>query len=682
MRRSSLEDLRGIGKVTATRLRAAGVANPVQLACYLPRGWRTFARRSDLSDEDFGVLVEVHARCLRARTRPGRVPCCEARFELVDATGDVRQVVASFFGNRHLAAKLAGEHVWRVRGRVAARQKLAYRLEAAEVARSAASAEQSPVRASGELRYEPRYPRIAGVPDRTLRTAIEDALRVVHDERPDATRADPHERAELLESLRLPSLVEALIEVHRPSHDPERLESARRRVALFEARAVLRDVRKRRERWRTRRAFALPSDERLLARVRARLPFAPSSEQERCITEILEDLARERPMARLLQGDVGSGKTLVAMAAALVAGAAQKQTALLAPTTMLARQHVTRFSERLAGSRLPVIRFLQGMSKRERAEALARFRTGEPCIAIGTHALLGKDVEFGALGLMIVDEQQRFGVGQRGALFTRAGDVAPHVLVMSATPIPRSYANALFGDLDLSELRALPTSRPPVQTSLCIGRDWPEICEAIRHEVDRGGRVYVVCPRIGPSTDLEDAETSNETRDDDAADDAALTTFTELSRIVPSLLVHGRMDTGDVARAQDAFRSGSVRCLVATTVVEVGLDVPEATWMVVRGADRLGLSQLHQLRGRVGRGQRSGRCLLVTDTPNDRLRILEKSSDGFEIAEADWQQRGSGDLAGSLQHGHLRFRCLDLARDLDLLRVAAREETAFSKGVR
>ena len=698
----ALEDLRGVGPVTAMRLRAAGIGAPADLRLWFPRAFREYAVRQALGAADLGRLVEVQVRCEKAWMRRGRVPCCEARFELVDAVatnaGDEahaapaapvgsdgsdgadeaaaseavgpRRIEARFFGNRHLATKLSSGGVWRLRGRVAALGKKSFRIEAAEVA-VARDGDGAPL---PELRIEPVYPRVPGIPAKTLRGAIHDAL----DREAGSALDDGFEDEALLARLGLPPLRVALREIHAPSFDVVRLEQARRRVALLEARKALDEVRQRRERWREKRAWPLVADERVRERVRARLPFRPSAEQERCIAAILADLGREQPMARLLQGDVGSGKTLIAMATALVAAAAKKQTVLLAPTTMLADQHVRRFSESLAGSRLPVLRFTQGMTRRERGEALARFKSGEPCIAIGTHALLSEDVDFTALALLIIDEQQRFGVRQRGQLFDDAHGRYPHVLVMSATPIPRSYANALFGDLDSSELRGHPTPRAPVRTTVHGSEVWPALRAAIASEVARGGRVYVVCPRIGRAPDDLGDDLGDDLADDEAdgrsneLDDpkAAIATHADLSRVLPTVLVHGRQDRREQQRAYAAFRNGEVGCLVATTVVEVGIDVPEATWMVVRDAERLGLSQLHQLRGRVGRGGRHGRCLLLSDAASERLRLLESCNDGFEIAEADWRMRGSGELTGRLQHGHERFRCLDLGRDLDLLELA------------
>lgn len=659
-----MEGLRGVGPVTASRLSDAGYDTFESLVLASPRTWRVYECRRELDDDAFGKLVEVFATCTRVSRGRGRfrMPTTQARFELLHAAQSPRLVDARFFGRRSLSdkldGKLEGQQVWRLRGRVAARGAKSWRLQAADVAPIDAAAAAEP---HDGLRFEPRYSRVAGVPDSLLRSAIHQAL--------ERTTWPETESDERLSDLGMMVLGAALRELHLPSHDPDALERARRRLALREARALLAEVRRRRKRRGRMQAHVLPSEGRVLERVLARLPFEPSPEQMHCLTEIRQDLARPVPMARLLQGDVGSGKTLVAMAAALIAGAAQRQSVILAPTAILADQHARRFAAQLAGARLRVVPFTQSMKKRERDEARAVFASGTPCIAIGTHALLARDIEFGALGLLVVDEQQRFGVRQRGTLFREHAGYVPHVLVMSATPIPRTQATALFGDLDSSELRGRPVERPPVVTTVVDATRWARVRDAIVEEIDRGGRVYVVCPRIG----LEDSDSSADSDPESSEPDTAHETYRELRALVKCALVHGRQKREERQRAQRDFVEGRVACLVATTVVEVGVDVPEATWMVVRGAERLGLSSLHQLRGRVGRGALGGRCVLVGDATVERLRVLESCDDGFEIAEADLRARGAGDIAGRLQHGHTRFRCLDPVEDLDLLRIASRD---------
>ncbi|MEZ5990120.1 MAG: DEAD/DEAH box helicase [Planctomycetota bacterium] len=465
----------------------------------------------------------------------------------------------------------------------------------------------------------------------------------------------------------------AVLAMHRPPADPATRERARRRVALREAAALMGEVRARRARRATRAAPRVVVDEALALRIAARLPFTPSPDQARAIAEIHADLASGRPMARLLQGDVGTGKTLVALAAALAVTARGHKAVLLAPTEILAEQHAARFARDLAGSRLPVRLHSASVPARVRRETEALLASPGPALVVGTHALLGADLRVRDLGLLVIDEQQRFGVAQRARLWRPEDGRWPHALVMSATPIPRTLATALFGDLDCSELRLPPTTRRPVTTEVLAPTAWPALVGRIAEECAGGGRVFVVCPRIGAEDD-EDGD-GDDTGPEDG-DEGAVGTWRELSALFPAALVHGRQKPAERREAQHAFRDGALGCLVGTTLLEVGIDVPEATWMVVRDADRLGLATLHQLRGRVGRGDRPARCFLVGDPANERLQRLAEHHDGFAIAELDLAYRGAGELGGARQHGRWRFRCLDPFRDHDLLGLAGGEVPA------
>ena len=430
----------------------------------------------------------------------------------------------------------------------------------------------------------------------------------------------------------------------------------------------------------SRRGIAFGLTPAITAEVEELLPFQLTPAQQRVVAEISADMQAERPMHRLLQGDVGSGKTAVAAAAALIAIRNGYQVAMMAPTEILAEQHYLTL-ERLFAARGVKVDLLTGsMGEREREAARARIRAGETALAVGTHALIQEDVAFARLGLAIVDEQHRFGVMQRQTLWQKgAAGATPDLLVMTATPIPRTLALTLYGDLDLSVIDQLPPGRQPVNTQWFAAHDRDILFEFLREQMAAGRQVYYVCPLIEESDALY-AE-------------AAVQKADVLRDAFPEFqigLLHGRMKTAERAATMAAFRTGALQALVATTVIEVGVDVPNATVIVIEDADRFGLAQLHQLRGRVGRGAEKSHCLLVTDPKHNpytlatmdgqslsdgqrRMKVMVETTDGFQIAEEDLQIRGPGELYGTRQHG---FDALGSLRVANVLRDARELETA------
>jgi ATP-dependent DNA helicase RecG len=386
-------------------------------------------------------------------------------------------------------------------------------------------------------------------------------------------------------------------------------------------------------------------------------------------------------MSRLLQGDVGSGKTVVALYACLVAVAHKRQAAIMAPTEILAQQHAQKIEEYLAGSRVRRAFLHGGLSREARRERLAAIEAGEIDLVVGTQALLEKDVGFADLAMIVVDEQHRFGVLQRAGIRTKGP--TPHFLVMTATPIPRTLAMTVFGDLDASILRASPPGRGRIETHVVAAREWDALMRDVRRRLEAGEQAYIVCPRIGE--DVGQAEPTS-VREPDAAEELA-SARREHERLVSGPLkglsvglLHGGMRSGDKDATLREFRSGAHRALVATTVIEVGVDVPNASIMVVQHAERFGLAQLHQLRGRVGRGVRDSSCFLVSHTrrgaaskSNERLAVLAQTTDGFKIAEADLRHRGPGELLGTRQHGLPELRIGDLVRDFSVLEQARQD---------
>ena len=460
------------------------------------------------------------------------------------------------------------------------------------------------------------------------------------------------------DALGLPELPAALGTLHRPP-SLDRTDTARRRLAFDELFLLqLLQARVRYRATRERPGIVFERSNRLIRALHESLPFTLTGAQVRVLREIYADMASPRRMNRMLQGDVGSGKTLVALFAMLLAVEGGYQAALMAPTEILAEQHAQRIREFLAGLPCGVELLVGSATGRRREEARARVAGGEARAVVGTHALIQEGVEFESLGLVVIDEQQRFGVRQRLALAER--EPAPDVLVMSATPIPRSLAMALHGDLDISVLDEVPPGRRPVTTRLAGPEDRGKVFREVARRLGRGEQAYVVYPLIEESekADLRAAETEYERLRGEAFAGCEVA------------LLHGRVPADEKDRIMRAFLAGEIQVLVATTVIEVGIDVPGATAMVIENAERFGLSQLHQLRGRIGRGERGGLCVVISDgaAESERLQVFARTTDGFEIAAADLRIRGQGDFFGAEQHGHrTEFRFADILAHGDLV---------------
>jgi ATP-dependent DNA helicase RecG len=413
---------------------------------------------------------------------------------------------------------------------------------------------------------------------------------------------------------------------------------------------------------RSQDAPALPGQVDLVAQLQAALPFNLTAAQQHCWEEIHADLSQRHPMQRLLQGDVGSGKTVVAALAAAQAIGHGYQAAFMAPTEILAEQHFHKLRQWFAPLGIEVVWLAGSLSKKDKFAACAKLASGEAWLAAGTHALFQEQVEFARLGLAIIDEQHRFGVAQRLALRQKGGQ--PHQLMMSATPIPRTLSMSYYADLDVSVIDELPPGRTPIVTKLLADSRRDQVIELLRERCRDGTQAYWVCPLIEESEKVQ-LQT-------------ALDTHAALTAALPELaigLVHGRMKGRDKAAIMDAFKHNQVQLLVATTVIEVGVDVPNASLMVIEHAERMGLSQLHQLRGRVGRGSAHSACILLYQTPlsetaRARLKVIFESSDGFHIAREDLKLRGPGEFLGARQSGAPMLRFADLEADIDLLEDA------------
>jgi ATP-dependent DNA helicase RecG len=511
---------------------------------------------------------------------------------------------------------------------------------------------------------DPVYPTIEGLGPISLRRLIGQAL----DRLPDAEALELLP-ASMRESLRLPSLRDALLTVHRPARDADvgallaGTHPAQQRLALEELLAHHLSLRRQRIALQRDRAFALAGPGVLARQLREGLPFALTGAQQRVFAQLSGDLAKPVPMLRLVQGDVGSGKTVVAALAAMLAVECGRQAALMAPTELLAEQHLVNLRAWLEPLGVRVEWLAGKVTGKARSRALDDVASGVAQMVVGTHALMQEGVRFHDLALAIVDEQHRFGVHQRLALREKgaANDAVPHQLVMTATPIPRTLAMTAYADLDVSSIDELPPGRTPVQTVALSAERRPELVERIRGACAEGRQAYWVCTLIDDS--------------DEVVAQAAQSTFEALSAALPDLrigLVHGRMKPALKQSTMRAFKDGSLDLLVATTVIEVGVDVPNASLMIVENAERLGLAQLHQLRGRVGRGSAASSCVLLYQPPlsalaRERLETMRQTHDGFVIAEKDLELRGPGELLGTRQTGLAAFRVADLGRDAGLL---------------
>ncbi|AAU91730.1 ATP-dependent DNA helicase RecG [Methylococcus capsulatus str. Bath] len=515
-----------------------------------------------------------------------------------------------------------------------------------------------------ETGLTPVYPTTDGLSQQSLRRFVAQALRLAEPEHEKSFRLPPRLAPEL-DAL---SWWDAVRTLHRPMDDcPKALERARRRLAYEELLAHHLSLARFRQEIRRRSAPVLNTDEAIKTTFQSGLPFSLTGAQRRVIGEIESDLRSGRPMLRLLQGDVGSGKTIVAAHAALAAASSGWQTALMAPTELLAEQHFHTFSGWLESSGVTTTLLTGKIKGQGRREALAAIASGATALVIGTHALFQDAVEFHRLGLTIIDEQHRFGVHQRLALRDKAHPLAalPHQLVMTATPIPRTLAILGYADLDCSVLDELPPGRTPVVTRLIPSTRRGEIIDRIANWIARGRQAYWVCTLIDESEALQC--------------EAAANTAASLAQTLPGLrirLLHGRMSAAEKDGVMREFKAGESDILVATTVIEVGVDVPNAGLMIIENPERLGLAQLHQLRGRVGRGPGDAYCILLYQPPlsaigRERLKILKDSSDGFAIAERDLRLRGPGEFLGVRQTGLARFRIADLTRDADLIETVS-----------
>ena len=644
--------LRGVGAALAERLARLGVARVADLLFVLPLRYEDRTRVVPLGTLAPGTraAVEGEVQLTEVAYRGRR----QLLTRISDGSGML--TLRFFYFSASQQANLARGTRLRAFGEVR-RGPLGLEMVHPEYRRLSAAA------APLEETLTPIYPTTEGVPQGRLRALVQEALRALGR----AALPDLLPRGTLPPGL--PGLHEALAYVHAPPREVRLAElasgrhPAQRRLAFEELLAHQLTLRLRKRAVKTDPALPLADAGGAEARFLERLPFTLTRAQARALAEVDADLGAAAPMVRLVQGDVGCGKTVVAAAAAARAAGSGAQAALMAPTELLAEQHWRAFHEWFKPLGETVALLSGGQPARARRSALAAIAAGEVRVVVGTHALFQEGIDFAQLALVIVDEQHRFGVQQRLKLAEkgqRAGRL-PHQLIMTATPIPRTLAMTAYADLDISVIDELPPGRTPVQTVVVSEERRPEVVARIVAACRAGRQVYWVCPLIDESDELR-AQAAEETA-------------AQLTAALPGVrvgLVHGRMPPAAKDQAMLAFKAGRIQVLVATTVIEVGVDVPNATLMVIENAERMGLAQLHQLRGRVGRGTEASSCVLLYRAPlselaRERLKVIRESCDGFEIARRDLELRGPGELLGTRQTGLAQLKVADLMRDADLL---------------
>ena len=685
---SPQSSLAGLSKGTLDKLAKLNIASRFDLVLHLPLRYDDETHLYPVKDAPAArdVLIEATVVETGIKYRPRRQLVCH----LEDGSGNVTLRFFSFYGSQ--VKQLAPG------ARVRAFGEIRQGFFGAEMVHPRYRIVQagSPVAEA----LTPVYPTTAGMGQDSLRKLIGRALagEKLEDTLPDALIRQHH----------FPTFRDAVFFLHNPPPEvsqqalQERTHPAWRRMKFDELLAQQLSMRVHQQRRRGFGAPALRPKGALVSRLLKELPFKLTGAQQRAVAQIRDDLSKPHPMQRLLQGDVGSGKTVVAALAALQCVENNYQVALMAPTEILAEQHYRKFSGWLSALGIEVAWLVGGTKKSLKKQILTDISAGETRVVVGTHALFEDAVVFHNLGLAIIDEQHRFGVRQRLALRlkgTQAGDsepevsTQPHQLMMSATPIPRTLAMSYYADLDVSVIDELPPGRTPVTTKLVSDTRRDEVIARVRDACNTGSQAYWVCPLV---EEIEADDTPAEKKParpparaarvglEALQLKAAMETYEKLSAAFPDLkvgLAHGRLKSDEKSAVMSAFQRGEVQLLVATTVVEVGVDVPNASLMVIENAERMGLSQLHQLRGRVGRGAAQSACILLYHTPlslmaRERLKIIFENTDGFEVARHDLRMRGPGELLGARQSGVPLLRFADLSADVDLL-DAARDAAAM-----
>ena len=651
VRDTPLTSFPGVGEARAQKLAKLGLSAAGDLLTYYPRDYEDRRRMYSIQDAPLEERVCITAMAAgRPQFTVLRRGLDLVNVRVVDDTGTLH---LTFFNQSYVAQSI--------------RQGEEYIFYGTVEERNSRRSMVNPIfERLGKQSFTgcimPVYPLTAGISNHLLASLVRRAL-------PCAAALDETLPQHIRQEHQLAAIEFSVKNIHFPESE-EALALARRRLTfeeLFYLSVGLSFLKDRRDRGSAGRAIP-PRDKKEFLSL---LPFAPTQAQSRVMDEVAGDMRSGRPMNRLVQGDVGSGKTAVAAYAGWLCARSGFQAALMAPTEVLAEQHYRSLSALLAPAGVRVGLLTGSLTASGKKKVRAALAGGEIDFAVGTHALISAGVEFASLALIVADEQHRFGVTQRAALAAKSGEgVTPHVLVMSATPIPRTLALIIYGDLDVSVIDQLPPGRTPISTYVVREDKRQRMYNFVREQVGQGRQVYIICPAVG-----EDPETGEAS----AAELKAVKSYRDKlqKEVFPELtvgLLHGKMRPREKEAAMSAFASGETQVLVSTTVVEVGVDVPNASLIIIENADRFGLSQLHQLRGRVGRGQHPSHCVLITGTRSleamERLHTLASTTDGFKISEEDLKARGPGDFFGNRQHGLPQMKLADLAGDMRLLSQA------------
>ena len=649
-----LEQIKGVGPKTAQALAVAGLTTVSDALNFLPRAYDDYSTAVNIADLQPGK-VTVKARCESVSTRIVRRGLRITTAVLADKSGKVKAV---WFNQPYRETQLKSDAEFIFSGQFGM-QYNRYQINNPSVELAKEVAKTTMENASG---IQPVYKSIKNIRPKTVQDLMKN-IRPIMDFLPETLPENIIQRQKLV------SRSEAVKFLHAPKTHEE-ISRGRERLAFEELFEMILAAQFNKQEQTRLTGWKIPFNKSVVKNFVDQLPFPLTNAQRRAAWQILQDLESDHPMNRLLQGDVGSGKTVVAGLVAAEVAKAGFQTAIMAPTEILAQQHTKTLDELLSPFGVSVALLTGHVKGVARSQLLGNLASGNIDVVVGTHALIQEKVTYHKLGFAVIDEQHRFGVKQRQALLEKS-DFMPHLLSMTATPIPRSLALTLYGELDISILDELPSGRQPIQTKIWSPASAPKLYESIENELAKGRQAYVICPLIDDNPDNDKKSVEAE--------------YNKLSKTIFSHrrvgLLHGKLPAEEKAEVMQKFADGELDMLVSTTVVEVGVNVPNATVMLIENADNFGLSQLHQLRGRVGRGKYQSFCHLMMsghDKPSQRLREIEKSQDGFYLAEVDLKLRGPGEIYGKMQHGDLNLKIASLA-DTALIARAQVEAERFVK---